>query len=154
MRKVLYLFFALCLFVVELGCGDQYRPVANPIVGQGGTPQTAHFAFVVNSNPAGNGGTVEIDVSGDTNLQVQPSGAGAVAEAFLAGNTGALFTANSLADSLSYFTTFQTFASVTTINLPIGSKPIALASTRPGSMYALNSSPNVNCPNTGSKPHP
>jgi len=92
--------------------------VANPIVGQGGTPQTAHFAFVVNSNPAGNGGTVEIDVSGDTNLQIQPSGAGAVAEAFLAGNTGALFTANSLADSLSYFTTFQTFASVGAICVP------------------------------------
>jgi YVTN family beta-propeller protein len=133
-----------------LGCGDTYRPVANPIVGQGGTPQAAHYAFVVNNNPVGNSTTVQIDVSGDTSLQIQPSGAGAMAEAFLAGNNSALFTANSLADSVTEYSTFQTFSPLTTINLPIGSKPIALTTTRPGSMYALNSSPNVNCPSSGS----
>ncbi len=104
------------------------------------TPQTTHYAFVVNNNPAGNSSTVQIDVSGDTNLQIQPSGAGAVAESFLANNNSALFTANSLADSVTEYTTFQTFAPVTTINLPIGSRPIAVSTARPGSMYALNSS--------------
>ncbi len=133
-----------------LACGDQYRPVANPIIGQGGTPQATHYAFVVNNNPAGNSTTVQIDVSGDTNLQVQPSGAGAVSEAFLANTTAALFTANSLADSVSEFTTFQNFSPVTTINLPIGSRPISVTTARAGSMYTLNSSPNVNCPNSGS----
>jgi YVTN family beta-propeller protein len=124
--------------------------VANPIVGQGGTPQTTHYAFAVNNNPSGNSSTTQIDVSGDTNLQVQPAGSGAVAESFLAGNTGALFTANYLADSLSEFTTIINFSPVTTISLPLGSRPIAVTSTRPGAMYALNSSPNANCPNTGS----
>jgi YVTN family beta-propeller protein len=150
LRKLRYLFPVLCLLGLELGCGDQYRPVANPIIGQGGTPQTAHYAFVVNSNPTGNSSAIQIDVSGDTNLQTQPTGAGAISESFLSGNNGALFTANSLADSVSEFTTFQTFAAITTINLPLGSRPIAVTSARAGSMYALNSSSNANCPNSGS----
>src|SRR5579884_2631169 len=110
----------------------------------------AHFAFVVNNNTVGNSSTVQIDVSGDTNLQIQPSGAGAVAEAFLANTTAAIFTANSLADSVTEYTTFQTFSPITTINLPIGSKPISVTSARAGSMYVLNSSPNANCPSSGS----
>ncbi len=109
-----------------------------------------HYAFVVNNNTAGNSTTVQIDVSGDTNLQVQSSGAGAVAEAFLANNNSAIFTANSLADSVTEYTTFTSFAPITTINLPIGSKPISVTTARPGSMYALNSSPNANCPSSGS----
>ena len=135
---------------LQLGCGDQYRPVANPIIGQGGTPQTAHYAFVVSSNPTGNSSAFQIDVSGDSNLQIQPTGAGAISESFLSGTSEALFTANSLADSVSEFTTFSTFAAVTTINLPIGSRPISVTTARAGSMYALNSLPNVNCPNSGS----
>jgi YVTN family beta-propeller protein len=150
LRRLLYLFPALCLFGLALGCGDQYRPVANPIVGQGGQPQMTHYAFVVNNNSVGNSTTVQIDVSGDTNLQIQSSGAGAVAEAFLANNNSAIFTANSLADSVTEYTTFTQFAPITTINLPIGSKPISVTTARPGSMYALNSSPNVNCPSSGS----
>ena len=133
-----------------LGCGDQYRPVANPIIGQGGVPQNPHYAFVVNNNPIGNSSTYQIDVSGDTNLQNQPSGAGAVAESFVANSTAGLFTANSLADSLSEYVTFTTFSPVTTINLPIGSRPIALTTARAGSIYSLNAGSNVNCPATGS----
>jgi YVTN family beta-propeller protein len=150
LRKLRYLLPVLCLFGIELGCGDYYRPVANPIIGQGGTPQTTHYAFVLNNNPIGASSTLQVDVSGDTNLQVQPTGAGAVAESFLANNNGALLTANSLADSVSEFTTIISFSPVTTINLPVGSRPIRLTSTSPGFMYVLNSSGNTNCPNTGS----
>src|SRR5579884_2275423 len=110
----------------------------------------AHFAFVVNNNTVGNSSTVQIDVSGDTNLQIQPFGAGAVAESFLANTTAAIFTANSLADSVTEYITFQSFSPVTTINLPVGSTPIAVNSARPGFMYVLNSSSNANCPSTGS----
>jgi YVTN family beta-propeller protein len=133
-----------------VGCGDQYRPVANPIIGQGGTPQSTHYAFVVNNNPNGNSTAVQIDVSGDTMLQVQPAGAGAVYESFLATVNAALFTANSLADSVSEFTTLQSFGPITTINLPLGSRPISVGSSRAGSMYVLNSSSNANCPTSGS----
>ena len=149
MRRLRYFPLVLCLLGLQLGCGDQYRPVANPIIGQGGTPQTTHYAFVVNSNPAGNSSTIQIDVSGDTNLQTQPAGAGAVAESFLANTTLALFTANSVADSVSEFTTITNFSPVTTINLPLGSRPIAVGSARPGFMYALNSAPAGDCVKTG-----
>lgn len=150
LRKLRYFLAALCLFAVEVGCGDQYRPVANPIIGQGGQPQAAHYAFVVNNNPTAGSSTQRIDVSGDTNLETQTVGGGAVAETFLADSTGEIFTANSLSDSVSSFTTISTNQSVTTINLPLGSRPIAVTSQRPGRMYSLNSASNANCPSTGS----
>jgi YVTN family beta-propeller protein len=138
------------LFIIEIGCGDQYRPVANPIIGQGGQPQATHYAFLVNSNPTAASTTMRIDVSGDSNLETQLVGSGAVAEGFLAGSTGEIFTANSLSDSVSAFTTISTNAAVTTINVPLGSKPIAVTTQRSGSIYSLNSSPNANCLKTGS----
>jgi YVTN family beta-propeller protein len=140
----------LLVLALETGCGDTYRPVANPIIGQGGQPQAAHFAFVVNYNPIGSSSTTRIDVSGDTNLENQSVGAGALGESFLANSNGALFTANSLADSVSEFTTITTNAFVTSVNLPVGSKPVAITSRKPNFIYTLNSSSNANCPTTGS----
>lgn len=151
LRKFILLLSVVAVLVLEIGCGEQYRPVANPIIGQGGQPQTTHFAFVVNKNPTNNNSsTMKIDVSGDTNLETQTVGAGAISESFLAGNTGALFTANSLADSVSEFTTITTNQQVLNINLPLGSRPISVTTQRAGFMYALNSGNNVNCPNSGS----
>ena len=150
MRKLGILLSTLSLLALQLGCGDQYRPVANPIVGQGGQPQFTHFAFVVNSNPIGNSSTMRIDVSGDTNLETQAVGAGASGESFLANTAGALLTANSLADSVSIFNTVQINGQVTTINVPIGSRPIKVTTARAGVAYSLNNQPNANCPSTGS----
>jgi len=55
------------------GCGDVYRPVANPILQPGGDPQRMHHVLVVSKNgpcPTGTamdcGTAVAIDVSGDT----------------------------------------------------------------------------------------
>jgi YVTN family beta-propeller protein len=124
--------------------------VANPIIGQGGQPQAPHFAFVVNYNPANNSTTMRVDVPGDTNLETQFVGAGALGESFLAGNTGALFTANSIADSISEFNTITTNNQVLTLNLPIGSKPIAVATAKAGFVFSLNSGNNATCPSTGS----
>lgn len=58
------------------GCGETYRPIANPIPLPGGNPQPTHYALVVNSNggqaqpgPGALGPSfTQIDVSGDTNL--------------------------------------------------------------------------------------
>ena len=83
MRKTVFLTFTAFVLLAELGCGDYYRPVANPIVSPGGQPQSAHYAWVLNSNPVGgDGSTTEIDVSGDTNLAVNTMGVGTSAEAF------------------------------------------------------------------------
>jgi YVTN family beta-propeller protein len=136
------------ILLLELGCGDQYRPVANPISGPGGQPQLTHYAYVVNNNPIGNGSAMQVDVSGDTVLQLQTAGQGSIYEALVLGGSQ-LYVANEASDSITEYPVILTGSPVT-INLLPGSKPIALASTVITSMYVLNSAPNSACPNTGS----
>jgi DNA-binding beta-propeller fold protein YncE len=137
-----------CILLVELSCGEQYRPVANPVISPGGQPAVAHYAWVVNFNPTGAGSTTEIDVSGDSNLSVNSMGNGSVAAAFPASSL-ALYVANSTADSVSEY--LPTLAgSVTTINLLPGSHPVTLGSAQNAAMYVVNQGTNSACPNTGS----
>src|SRR5271157_1012416 len=141
--------FALFAAFILLGCGGQYRPVANPVVGPGGQPQSTHYAYVVNYNPIGDGSTTQIDVSGDSVTQLQTTGLGSNSESFLSTSAAALFVTNGAADSVSEFAVSQTGV-VTTINLLSGSHPVTLNSTQAGVMYVLNSGPNSACPNSGS----
>lgn len=143
------LVLAALILLAGLGCGDYYRPVANPIVSPGGQPQTSHFAWVLNSNPNGGvGSTTEIDVSGDTNLAVNPMGIGSIYEAFPA-NSLALFVANSGNDTVSEY--LPTLAgSVTTISLLPGSHPVVVNAAQNSSMFVLNSGANSACPSSGS----
>jgi DNA-binding beta-propeller fold protein YncE len=148
LREVGFLAVFALILLAEVGCGDYYRPVANPIVSPGGQPQVAHYAWVVNFNPTGAGSTTQIDVSGDTNLAVNSMGGGSIAEAFPA-NSLALFVANNTGDSVSEFLpTLQ--GAVTTISLLAGSHPVALAAAQNTSMYVVNSGANSACPSTGS----
>jgi hypothetical protein len=136
-RETRFLALVAFLLLFELACGNQYRPVANPIVSPGGQPQSAHFAWVLNYNPTGQGSTTEIDVSGDSNLAVNSMGVGSVAEAFPA-NSLSLYVANAGNDTVSQY--LPTLAgSVTTINLLPGSHPVALASAQNTAMYVVNS---------------
>jgi YVTN family beta-propeller protein len=146
-RGTAFLLLAAFLLLLELGCGDQYRPVANPIIGPGGQPQTTHFAYVVNYNPNGNGSTTTIDVSGDSVSWLQPMGAGSIYEDLLSLN--GLFIANSGNDTVSDFPAYSSGA-VTTIGLLPGSHPLFLTSSKNGTMYVLNSGFNSACPTTGS----
>lgn len=147
LRKTIFLSLAVFL-LLELGCGDQYRPVANPIIGPGGQPQSVHFAYVLNYNPNGNGSTTTVDVSGDSVSWLQPMGVGSIYEALLSFN--ALFVANSGNDTVSDFPAYSSGA-VTTVGLPSGSHPVFLTSTKNGNMYVLNSgfTPDM-CPSSGS----
>ena len=147
-RRAIFLLLSAFILLAELGCGDQYRPVANPIVGPGGQPQSTHFAYVVNFNPNGNGSTTTIDVSGDSVSWTQPLGVGSIFEALLPTST-ALFIANSGNDTVSDFSAFVNGA-VTTIGLPAGSHPVFLTATQNTNMYALNSGINATCTTTGS----
>jgi DNA-binding beta-propeller fold protein YncE len=134
--------------MAEVGCGDQYRPVANPVISPGGQPQSNHFAWVVNNNPRGDGSTTEIDVSGDTNLAVNAMGKGTSAEAFPT-NSLSLYVANAGDDTvMQYLPTLS--GAITTISLLPGSHPIALNSSLNTSMYVLNSGTNSDCQNKGS----
>src|SRR5271157_1264547 len=93
--------FALFAAFILLGCGGQYRPVANPVVGPGGQPQSTHYAFVVNNNPIGNGSTTQLDVSGDSVTTIQTTGLGSNYESFLSTSTAALFVSNRNNDTVS-----------------------------------------------------
>jgi DNA-binding beta-propeller fold protein YncE len=146
-KSVLLVLIAFYL-LAELGCGDQYRPVANPVVSPGGQPQTTHFAWVLNYNPSGDGSTTEIDVSGDTNQAVNTMGVGTSFEAFPASSLS-LYIANSGDDTVNQF--LPTLAgAITTISLLPGSHPIALTSTNNSFMFVLNAGFNSACPSTGS----
>ncbi len=149
LRRFTVIVPCLLFLVFELGCGDQYRPIANPIVSPGGQPQNAYSAYVLNYNPTGFGSTTLIDVSGDTNLQVQATGYGSVYEAFQGSVSGAIFVANRDSDSVSEFSLIGT-ASVTNIALAPGSRPVAMTGTASTSIYTANSGTNSFCPYTGS----
>jgi YVTN family beta-propeller protein len=149
LRKLAIIVPTFVFLMIELGCGGQYRPVANPILSHGGQPQKVHYAYVVNYNPVGSGSTTTIDVSGDTNLQVLSLGAGSVYEAFQGVVAGAIFVANRDADSVSSYSLIGT-ATVTNISLFPGSQPVSLASAASTSIYVVNSGTNSVCPKTGS----
>jgi DNA-binding beta-propeller fold protein YncE len=148
-RRTGFLFLLAFILLLELGCGDQYRPVANPIIGPGGQPQITHYAYIVNYNPSGNGSTTQINVSGDSVTSLQTTGLGSNYESFFPTSTGGLFVSNANNDTVSEFAVSQTGV-VDTINLPLGSHPIALTSTQTGVMYVLNSGVNSTCPKSGS----
>jgi YVTN family beta-propeller protein len=147
-RNTIFLLLAAFILVSELGCGDTYRPVANPIIAPGGQPQHAHFAYVLNYNPNGNGSTTTLDVSGDSVSWVQPLGIGSIYEALLPSSLDLLI-ANSGSDTVTNFPAFVS-GQVTTVGLLQGSHPIFLTSTQRSNMYVLNSGFNSACPSTGS----
>ncbi len=148
-RRIGLLFLSAFILLLELGCGNEYRPVANPIIGPGGQPQSLHYAYVVNYNASGNGSNTQIDVSGDSVTSVQTTGLGSNYESFFSTTAAGVFVSNSNNDTVSEFSVSLTGV-VNTINLLTGSHPIALTSTQSGVMYVLNSESNSACPNSGS----
>jgi YVTN family beta-propeller protein len=148
LRETGFLALATFILLAELGCGDQYRPVANPIVSGGGQPASTHYAYVVNYNANGAGSTTQIDVAGDTNVAVNSMGVGSVAEAFPP-SSDALFVANGGNDTVSEYLPILAGA-VTTIALLPGSHPVFVSSAQNSYMYVINSGTNSACPNTGS----
>ncbi len=144
-------FFVLPAFIllIELGCGETYRPVANPIIGPGGQPQNTNFAFVASFNANGNGAANQLDVSGDTSMNITYAGTGSSFEAFLPPNNGNLFVTNSQADTITEMDIITNTTPIT-VGLLIGSHPIAIASSQVTAMYVANSGTNSACPTTGS----
>jgi YVTN family beta-propeller protein len=149
LRKPAVVVPCLLWLLFELGCGGQYRPVANPILSHGGQPQNLHAAFVVNYNPLGNGSNTQIDVSGDTNIQVLTMGPGSIVESYQGGTLVAIFIANRDGDSVSEFPLIGTIG-VANVALHPGSRPVNLAATASNFMYVVNSGTTSVCPSTGS----
>ncbi len=133
-------FFALCLFLIS-GCGDTYRPVANPIASANNPIPQPYGTMVVVSNGGSNttlnGESTEINVSGDSIVQQVSVGLNPVS-AFV--SSSGVYTANQANDSVSYYSPIATAPPVTTITLASGSAPV----------YAVQAGSNIYVANSGS----
>ena len=59
------------ILILVTGCGDTFRPVANPITQPGGDPAGIGNAIILAANGASPGTASHINVSGDTVVAVQ-----------------------------------------------------------------------------------
>ena len=127
----------LVLCLIGVSCGDQYRPVAIPIVGPPPDPAAFHFALVLSNNGTHDpGASSRLDVSGDTNIGVAQLGLGP-AHAALTANASRVYVANTLEDTISSYAP-GTATSVTTTSLTTGSSPIFVHTTENGTVYVAN----------------
>ncbi len=131
---------ALTLFLICVGCGDQYRPVAVPIVPPPPDPDAIHFVLVLSENGTIDpGASSRLDISGDTNIGVAQLGLGP-AHATLTLNASRVYVVNTLEDSVSSFSpnpgSIGTL--VTTTSLPAGSRPVFVHTTESGTVYVAN----------------
>ncbi len=130
----------LTLFLICVACGDQYRPVAIPIVPPPPDPDAIHFVLVLSDNGTIDpGASSRLDISGDTNIGVAQLGLGP-AHATLTSNASRVYAVNTLEDSVSSFspTPGSTATSVTTTSLPAGSRPVFVNTTESGTVYVAN----------------
>ncbi len=146
-----------CALLLWSACGDTYRPVANPIVGPGGTPQPINYAFVLFTNPNGPGGTVglgtieEIDVSGDSVTLDATTGRNPVfaymVTAAANSGTAGLVVANHDDGTLNDMEFLEsTVSSNTTVTLPPTSAPVGFVG-HSSTTFVLNSTEAGVCPN-------
>ncbi len=142
----------LLLTLLWLGCGDVFRPVANPIPKPGGDPATFHYVVSVNNNPGVDGSTTHVDVSGDVVIGRFPVGRNPVHAALLLGQA-AIFVANEASDSLSFYSPpscslslpcsgTPTGTPANIITLPAGSGPVFVAAGPAGKIYVANAGTN------------
>jgi len=161
MRKAAMAAMMGCGFILSLGCGDAYRPIATPITNPAGDPANVNYAAVANNNPyiapgafRPNKSSVSlIDVSGDTNLGNVRMGVG-VTRLYFVGLSNTVAVADTGEDAVSFtsFASLGTTQEVATASLRAGSYPIALA-PMPASYsktYSVNANPNSDCPASGS----
>ncbi len=136
-RRTAVLMLAVAVPGLLAGCGDYFRPVANPILQPGGDPQrSAHVVMISqdSNNPQTSpGDATTIDAPGDTNVGVIPVGVDPVHVAVLLG--GQVVVSNAGNDTLSVFSTVLPTQNPSTINLPAGAHPVFAASTEVSKAY-------------------
>ncbi|MBV9574112.1 MAG: YncE family protein, partial [Acidobacteriales bacterium] len=129
----------------SLGCGEVFRPIAQPIPLPSPTPAAAHFVASVSTNGvSGSGALSRIDVSGDSVVSVNSAGAAPVSAALIASG-GKIYVANSGEDTISASSTFSS-GPATTIALPqlcdasgcAASRPVFAATTENARVYVAN----------------
>jgi YVTN family beta-propeller protein len=128
------------LIIIELSCGDTYRPVAVPQPPSPPNPGALHYMIVVTGNGPVNPGTnLRLDVSGDTAVSQAQVGLGPVHLAVLP-NGNRTYVANSMDGTVSSFLSGNPFAVTTTVLPTSGGnpEPIFIATTENATAYVAN----------------
>jgi YVTN family beta-propeller protein len=126
---------ALCL--IGASCGDEFRPVAIPIIGPQPNPQATHFVLVLSDNGSNDPGTSSrLDVSGDTNIGVAQLGRGPTYAALTSNNTR-VFVTNTLEGTVSSYAPTSE-SSITTTSLSAGATPVFATTTENGNVYVAD----------------
>lgn len=103
------------LVIIELSCGDTYRPVAVPLPPTPPNPGALHYMLVVTSNgPVNPGAALRLDESGDTAVAQAQAGLGPVHLGVLP-NGNRTYIANSMDDTVSSFVSSTPGTVVTTV---------------------------------------
>ncbi|HVJ06080.1 MAG TPA: hypothetical protein VM578_10445, partial [Candidatus Saccharimonadales bacterium] len=128
----------LAICVIEIGCGETYRPIATPKPVTTGNPSGAETEVVLNQAPNVNSVLTNINVSGDTNSGNKLMGNVASSIAFDANRT-TVYSANTATDSVTQVllasSTAGFSANTTTIALEPGSAPIGMTFQYFGTTY-------------------
>ncbi|MCI0352447.1 MAG: YncE family protein [Acidobacteriales bacterium] len=143
-----WLFAALSALLLA-GCGNEFRPVAIPIIPPGGTPQPLNRQAIVVSTSSQGGTATNINVGGNTVFAVRDVGPNPVHAGMAAGLARTVVVNDN--DTL---TTYLTFGNLnigppTTITLPPGSDA-RFAHSRDVNAYVALHAPDPDCSGNGS----
>jgi YVTN family beta-propeller protein len=112
----------VCVILLSFaGCGDYFRPVANPVSKPGGDPAVQRTAVIISNNNGGIGGSTDIDISGDTVMATHILGLNPVYAASFSGFIN--YVANAGDDTLSSYNANSPGSEPAIVNLPRGSRP-------------------------------
>jgi len=148
--------FLFLVCILEMSCGETYRPVAQPVLGPQPDPAAFHFVISVSTNgdnfpqsgscvPSGMpppciadpGTASRLDVSGDTNVGVLTTGI-LPTHAALVLNGSRLYVSNS-DDTVTANNTSAPTTQAATIALAPGSRPVFVHTTENANVYVANS---------------
>ena len=126
------------LVLIWAGCGNEFRPVANPIFPPGGDPQGQRQAVSVNNAGGAIGSTTHINVSGDTVVGSHVVGQGPV-HAATTPNGARIYVVNKDDNTVTTYNTLLASSIPITISLPAGSVPVFAHTTQASAMFVANS---------------
>jgi len=136
--------------LIEMSCGEVYRPVVIPTSTTPPNPANFHAVFGISANVPFNPGTaLQIDVSGDTNIGVANMGVNPTHAGILPNNSrvfvasaGSLFAGD--ADVVTAFAPAAQSSTATglgppvTFSLPYGSLPVFVHTAQTNAVYVAN----------------
>jgi YVTN family beta-propeller protein len=128
------------LIIIELSCGDVYRPVAVPLPPTAPSPGASHYMLVLTGNgPLNPGAGLRLDVSGDTAVAQATTGEGPVSVVVLPNGTRS-YIANSMSDTVSSFASSNPSTVTTTALSPTGlhPQPVFVHTTENAAVYVAN----------------